>query len=721
MAKRKYPKSREEDLKYRMQNGSAYASWNTEEERIEALSNYSNSIDEFAAASRTSFSDITTYQSGRPGLQKGDYDYFRPGERVPTSPKAIIGFARKSYRQIGLIRNSIDLMGDFACQGVRLVHPNPRIERFYNDWFSRVQGNFVSERFCNLLFREANTVIRMKTAKVNKSKRLEMQRTVAEIDMKAPLSDNFFRKGELPWQYVFIDPLLLDVVGGPLAPLSGHFSYKMDLPKNMKRDLEKIRNSGTTNEKMMLKMIPEELLDSRNGNGILLPPEKTFTYFYKKDDWQVWADPMTYACFDDLILYEKLKLADKAALDGAVNKIRVWKLGDLDHKLAPTPTAASALGEILGANTGGGTMDIVWGPDIQLLETGTDVQRFLGEEKYRPTLMSIYSCLGIPPTLTGTFGASGTTNNFISLKTLTERLNYVRSILLKFWDEQIKIVQKSMGFRQAAQVEFDFMQLDDPASMMQLMINLADRNIISDEFVQRQVKAKPNIEKKRIENETKQRNRGVMQEKVSPYHSVDKDFAKEKIALQTGVATPSQVGLKLDPKSDDETPALEMRSKPRNGAPKVEPPSNGPGERGRPKNSTDDKPRERREFKPALKATTELWAREAQDKIAKIINPVLLADFDKKNMRSLTADQNAKAEKVKFEILCSLIPNSEVTEMSVATAIKDGMKCRSIHNECDIWVSEASEKVGRRLGIEEIRSIRASYYTYFQEKNGELV
>ena len=51
------------------------------------------------------------------------------------------------------------------------------------------------------------------------------------------------------------------------------------------------------------------------------------------------------------------------------------------------------------------------------------------------------------------------------------------------------------------------MQLDDPASMMQLMINLADRNIISDEFVQRQVKAKPNIEKKRIENETKQRNK----------------------------------------------------------------------------------------------------------------------------------------------------------------------------------------------------------------------
>ena len=33
-----------------------------------------------------------------------------------------------------------------------------------------------------------------------------------------------------------------------------------------------------------------------------------------------------------------------------------------------------------------------------------------------------------------------------------------------------------------AKVEFDFMHLDDPAAMTQLMINLADRNIISDEL-----------------------------------------------------------------------------------------------------------------------------------------------------------------------------------------------------------------------------------------------
>ena len=55
--------------------------------------------------------------------------------------------------------------------------------------------------------------------------------------------------------------------------------------------------------------------------------------------------------------------------------------------------------------------------------------------------MAIYACLGIPPTLTGTFGATGTTNNFISLKTLTERLNYIRGIVLEFLNEQLNIVR----------------------------------------------------------------------------------------------------------------------------------------------------------------------------------------------------------------------------------------------------------------------------------------
>ena len=656
------------------------------------------------------FSDLTTSLSGKPGLRSTDYDYFRPDQKVPEDAKDIIAFARSAYRRIGLIRNAIDLMGDFACQGIRLVHQNKRIEKFYNEWFARIKGKETSERLCNLLFREANVPIRMRTAKINKQKRLEMQRSVASPDMNADIKISDFTKGELPWQYSFLDPLTIELIGGPIAALTGNRKYMIKLPRHITNLIRKLKDSDNPLERELLNHVSPEILQAaENNQGVLLPPEKTFVYFYKKDDWQEWADPMTYACFNDLILYERLKLADKTALDGAISKIRIFKLGSLEHKLAPTPAAASTLQSILGSNVGGGTTDIVWGPDIELLETGTDIQRFLGEEKYRPTLMAIYACLGIPPTLTGTFGATGTTNNFISLKTLTERLSYVRNIVLDFWNHQLKIVQSAMGFRFPAQVEFDFMYLDDPAAMTNLLLAMADRNIVSDEFVQRHIKAKPEIEQRRVLSENKGRDTKKM-EKVSPYHSVDKQHSLEKIALQTGIASPSQVGVELKDKNGDES-ALEMRrpketSQPNN--PQV-PENPNVGEPGRPKNSRDIEKRKTKEFKPKNKATIELWAKDAQAKVSDFLNPGILKQFKKKNMRSLTLQEFNQAEQIKFSVLYNLDYLQAVDNMSIYTGLNKKLP-NGVLKECEEWISNATIDMNRKLSIEEIRNIRASFY-----------
>ena len=694
-------------------DGPAYVSWEgSKADREDSLKIYTRAIQESATASYNynsytrDFSDLTTNLSGRPGLRNSDFDFFRPDQAVPEKPKDIIAFARAAYRRIGLIRNAIDLMGDFACQGVRLVHKNKRVEKFYNDWFSRVQGRIVSERLCNLLFREANVPIRMRTAKINKQKRLEMQQSVASPDMIADVKVSNFSVAEIPWQYYFIDPLTIEAIGGPLSSVIGERKYVMRLPQHVVNMIKKLRDSRDPLESNILNQIPNELIQAADTNkGVLLPQDKTFVYFYKKDDWQEWADPMTYACFNDLILYERLKLADKTALDGAISKIRIFKLGSLEHKLAPTPAAASTLQAILGANVGGGTTDIVWGPDIELLETGTDVQRFLGEEKYRPTLMAIYACLGIPPTLTGTFGAAGTTNNFISLKTLTERLSYVRNILLEFWNTQIKIVQATMGFRFPAEVEFDFMYLDDPTSVANLLVNMADRNIVSDEFVQRHIKAKPDIEKRRVVDEEKVRVAKDL-EKISPYHAVDKQYGLEKIALQTGVASPSQVGVELKKKKGDRA-ALDMKQ------PKVPRQNNddkGPGSPGRPQNSRDVQPRKTKRFKPKNKASVELWAKEAQNKISEILNPGILHQFGKKNMRSLTAEEFAQAEQIKFGVLCHLNSLEPVDAEVVSAGLSEKLP-NGVLQQCDEWISHASDDMNRKLSIDEIRNIRATFYS----------
>ena len=98
VANNKYPKSKQKDLEYLVEN-SAYVSWDSDDtkDRDEALAKYSQSLGTFTSANNgRNFKDLTTHQGSRPGLRNSDYDYFRPNERVPSKPKEIIAFARKS-------------------------------------------------------------------------------------------------------------------------------------------------------------------------------------------------------------------------------------------------------------------------------------------------------------------------------------------------------------------------------------------------------------------------------------------------------------------------------------------------------------------------------------------------------------------------------------------------------------------------------------------------
>lgn len=710
MSKKRYPKS-EAIHNAEILSKEAYVSWDGDNQS-KAFAAYAEAlqegrVDRAVANTNRDFRNLTSGVSGRPGLRGHDFDWFRPGQAAPSDPKDIIAFARYAYRRIGIIHNCIDLMGDFSSQGVRLVHRNKTVENFYNNWFNEVGGKRITERIGHLLCREANVPIRAYTARINNKKRKDMQQAIASVDLDIRIDDVEYVKKEIPWRYSFIDPLLVEPIGGPLTTLSTRKILSLKIPLSLQNLIKSLQQNNKPEAKEALSKISPDIIEAANrGTDVILPTDKTYLLHYKKDDWQTWADPMVYSAFEPLNLYQRLQLTDKAATDGAMNKIRVWKIGSLEHKLAPTPTASSTLADLLGANVGGGTIDIVWGPDIELLETSSDIQSYLGEDKYKPTLTAIYASLGIPPTLTGS-GSGGTTNNFIALKTLVERLNYVRSIIVDFWEEQVKIVQKAMGFRYPASIEFDIMYLEDPAAMTTLLLNMADRNIISDEFVQRNVKAIPEIENNRMNRESKQRDRyGV--EKVSPYHEVDKEHDLKKIVLQNGTSTPSEVGLDLKERKAGEKTIVEMRGVPNS--------PNSPGSPGRPKNSKDIMPRKEKTFKPKLKASTvELWAKKAQGEISKVINPLLLHAFNKKNLRSLTTSEFNQLERIKFEILCNLEVGQDIDELSIATAANKPSD-QVIHEVFDSWVKESEMQFGK-LTIEQIRDIRISYYAHYKSEN----
>jgi hypothetical protein len=695
-----------------------YSTWGDDSSKEKALAQSQDAYTEHGpiqkaqAYSYRSYIDIEPNRSVRTSITRNDYYRFRPEESIPTRQKRILKMCMDAYDRVGIIRNVIDLMGDFSSQGIQIVHPNKAIERFYRKWFEQVKGIEKSERFLNYLYRCGNVVVKRRTAKINASKEEELRRAAGVADIE--IQTKKYAKREIPWQYDFLNPLTVDVVNYYNGMFLGEPMFVLNLSKTT---YDTFSSSDVTGKQTFSRLPPDVQKQITMGKRqIPLSNDEIQVFYYKKDDWLVWANPMVYAILDDLIMLEKMKLADLAALDGAISQIRLWRVGSLDHKIIPKRDVINKLRDILASNTGGGTMDLIWGPELDFKESQSQVYKFLGSEKYQPVLTSIYAGLGIPPTLTGAGGSSGGyANNYVSLKTLVERLEYGRQMLTQFWNKELEIVQKAMGFRFPAQIRFDNIILSDESAEKQLLINLADRGILSDQTILERFGEMPDIEKIRVRREEQtRRSDSSSPMKASPYHNpnVRNDVAKV-LATKDGLED-EYYHDELDlPKRDIVPPAPKTPFG--GGAPDAPKPIDGNPQGGRPTNQKDKVKRKTKNVAPTSSAAV-LWAYNAQKAIADEITPMILDFYDKKNVRSLTRAEFDQLEYFKLCLLTNIEPFIELTPEIIKELIDNSGKpsnafLNEINSETDSFVYANK----RKPNTDEMKYIYASIYVNLLE------
>ena len=633
--------------------------------------------------------------SVRQGYDRRDYDFFRPGEAIPTGDVDIIAACMQSYERIGIVRNTIDMMSEFACQGIDLVHPNPRIEAFYKQWFAKVNAKERTERILNLFYRAGNVVVKRNTAKLKPEDTDNLKRGLA-ADVKIDKSKKVVPM-EIPWEYIIYNPLSIEVFGQDLAPFWGqkYFKYGVRVPDYVEK---KLNNPQEEVDKQFVARLPKEIANIAKKGGKIIPldSDKITALYYKKDDWQVWAKPMTFCVLEDLIMLRKMKLADLSALDGAVSHMRLWRLGSLEHRIMPTENAIARLSEMLMNNVGGGTVDLIWGPELDFKESSVEISKFLGEEKYKPVLNNIFAGLGIPPGLTGLPTSQGFSSNYISLRTLIERLQYGRDTMIRFWEKELKIVQQAMGFRAPAQVVFDKHILSDEAAMNRLLVELSDRNLISDEALQERFDLIPEIERVRLNREVRRRENDTMPSKLGPFADNIKESVK-KIFVQQGIMSPADFGIDVK-----EPPLFPPQEKDM-----VIPDIKGEPGQGRPPGLKDTEPRQRRSI-PAG------WAEEKYNIIEGMTSGAYLASVKKENINSLTFQESSEYHHFKFSVLCQFTQNQEITKSEIKRIL--GGKI-NIPPPIEALVSKTEERFikrkGRPLTDKEKKKIYLSAYTIY--------
>lgn len=598
-----------------------------------------------SSASSRRYLDIEPNISVRDEYNRQDYYGFRPSESVEGQTKDIMRKCSNAYDNVGLIKQVIDLMGDFASQGIRISHTSKPIERFYRRWWEKVNGSERSERFLNILYRLGNVIVYKANGKITKADQKEMSKAERRV---------------IPFRYDFLNPMSVEVDGDFSDVFGGDKTYKMRIPPKTRKAI-----SSKKREQSFLKDVSPSLRQSILDGAEFIPLEEDRLHIahYKKDDWALWANPMIHAILDDINMMEKMKLADMSALDGAISNIRLWRIGNLEYKIAPTRAAVDKLRDILASNVGGGTMDLVWGPELDFKESNSQIYHFLGNEKYGPVLNAVYGGLGVPQTMTGSSGGGGGfTNNFLSLKTLIEKLEYGRGLLISFWKKEFEAVAKAMDFPSPAELGFDNMILSDEAAEKNLWIQLSDRHIISAETLRERFGESHEIEESRIKKEERDRDKRSIPPKADPYHNGNIESDYVKIALQKDTLSISDVTSHTARKP----PVVPGAGGPP-GAKKVVKPG------GRPLLKKDTTVRKTRRVLPKSKAdfaSSILWATEAQKKISSILNPVMLAQYECTNLRELSTAQHAELEKIKFVTLCGLQVFDDIDKESVAEAME---------------------------------------------------
>lgn len=625
----------------------------------DALSKLSANVREYTGLSKTQgnhyrhFIDIEPNRSVRPGFLSSDYYAFRPDEAVPNQQRRIIKMCMDAYDKVGIIRNIIDLMGDFGSQGIQIVHRDKSVEKFYQQWFKNVNGKERSERFLNNLYKTGNVIIHRSYATITPQLKNYMKALSSDIKVEIPNGP----AGEIPWRYNFFNPLTVKMKDGNLSLFMGLQNYTI----TTNSFFDRFKAGEIPND--VLETLPTAIKQSllRGEKEIPLDPERLSIFYYKKDDWKQWANPMIYAILDDIVMLEKMRLADMSALDGAISNIRLWTLGNLEHKILPNKAAINKLRDILATNVGGGTMELVWGPELSFTESHSEVYKFLGSEKYTSVLNSIYAGLGVPPTLTGMANnGGGFTNNFISLKTLLERLQYGRDQLVKFWEKELEIVRKSMGFRYKAHIQFDQMTLSDEAATKNLLIQLADRDIISHETLLERFKEIPQIENIRLQREMNKRD-SVGPPKASPYHNPNHQQDLEKMDKQSEMNIKQEKIRQKNQQNTQNNSNTDLK------------------ESGRPINKKDEGPRKKRTEKPKTKpgvAEMLLWSSAAWDDTSNILTNAYLHSNNKKNLRQLTKSQIKDLEKLKLDVFTNLQPFEKVDSNVIFGALKSGITAK---------------------------------------------
>ncbi len=200
-----------------------------------------------------------------------------------TNVIKIMREADKAYREVGIVRNVVDLMTDFTSEGLNVHHEIAQQERFYRAWLKKVGMNEVAKQSLRAMYKWANVGIFRFWGKLKPKTRKEMMAKAKQLfaqgkdkeAVKAFFRDNTkFKRNHIPVRYSCLPPFRIRIFGSLLFDTRAYFYA---FAENDRMKLMNPEKSATPFERKLLECLPASLRERIGREAQVQLPEENFT------------------------------------------------------------------------------------------------------------------------------------------------------------------------------------------------------------------------------------------------------------------------------------------------------------------------------------------------------------------------------------------------------------------------------------------------------------
>jgi hypothetical protein len=545
------------------------------------------------------------YQVGGGTGNVGGFQYLRRYAGSAAFNHNIMAQCMMAYYGYGIVRNVIDTYANFACEGLEVDHADKSVRNFYKNWFKKVGMKERAHKIFTNLFVTSNVFVQRRWATLDAGDKRAMKETKASeilhgdvfvvkgdkvdrtIDPGGSAIDQFFQSdksmpeevyaaskpavdeerlpkrtdSKIPWGYTCLNPLQMERRGKKIR-LKDYWVMTLskedtvDIAKGMGMSYNRSRHElGDTEVNLPAEF--QRRIKKYEGGGAgyyaevrLNDNDLAVIQDPGKFDWTDWAVPAIFPALRALSFKDCLRAMEIKACNSIINSIYLFKLGDIEKGMPAEEEHFERLADML--QSPGQTMNVIWNEAIEAEVVQADVTSILDPKKHESADRDILTALGVPEVLLGGKGGNFS-NSFIGVAAVLERLESARDVVRQWIMGEMKLVADAMKFKKLPSVKFGKTSLRDQKAEQTFMMNLADRNVISNDSLLREAGLDAEIEVAKKKEEKPLTKKGGVMEPQGPF--VKDDAPKPGAPGVPGAKPPGGAAPKAKPKTPNGRPA----------------------------------------------------------------------------------------------------------------------------------------------------------------------